>query len=1239
MDTRANFSVTVVLGWVFFLVCNPAAAATYSGGSGTADDPYLISTAEDMQSIGANKGDWNKHFVLTDNIDLSCYTGTEFNIIGYYKSYYDNKPFTAVFDGNDHTISNFTYTTTDTDHIGLFGYVNSADAVIKNLTLVNPDVNAAGDSCYVGSLVGKLRSGTITGCGIEGGSVTGYGGTGGLMGENDGTISNCYATVSVIGYVGYVCTGGLVGSNHGTISNCYATGSVTGGNDCTGGLLGWNGDGTISNCYATGSVTGDNRIGGLVGGNYKAAVFASFWDIETTGQSGSYGGEGKTTAQMKTASTFVGWAACGNELWTIDEGQDYPRLAWEGRPGELLPIQELSDFLTGSGTAADPYLICTAQQLNLIGLFICEWDRHFVLTNDIDLSGYTGTQFNIIGQHYRDRETQEWIENPFTGVFDGNGFTISNFTYKFTRTGYIGLFGYIDDADAVVKDLTLTDPNVEVYRDWDWDWDWDCGTSALVGELKAGTITGCSVDGGSVTGNNHTGGLVGYNNYKGTISNCYASGCVTGDNNTGGLVGCNEGTISNCYVAGGVTATGYDIGGLVGSNYGTISNCYAAGTVTGNLWNRWVGGLVGRNGGTIENCYATGSVTGDDYIGGLAGQNYDGTISNCYATGSVTGDDYTGGLVGSNYRAAVFASFWDIETTGQSGSYGGEGKTTVQMKTMSTFFAWAGCENEEVWTIDEGNNYPRLAWEGRPGQPLQQLSDFLTGSGTGADPYLIYTAEQLNLIGLFICERNRHFLLATDIDLSGATCTEFNIIGTRYFPFTGVFDGNGHTISNFTYTATDTDYIGVFGYMNDPNAVIKDLTLVAPNVKATGHSGHIGCLIGELRDGTVTGCGIEGGSISGHHEVTGGLVGRNSGTISNCYAAAGVTGRDGTGGLVGSNGGTISNCYVAGSISGDDHTGGLAGTNSGTISNCYAVGNVTGERWIGGLVGENYRGTISNCYATGIVDGNDFVGGLIGYDYENSGDYTKSFWDKEVNPDVNGIGNADDPNVIGESTVNMQTESTFTDAGWDFDMPVWKICEAVDYPRLEWEMIDWPVIDEEPEVTTGTSNTISWQQVDEAIEYYAICCSDDNLENVVAESGWVDVNEYTFDNLETPQTYWYAVKARQNCVLESDWSDVVSSLQGTLGDAVDVMLDTDSLKNSNMKNALMNKIEQVLEMIDAGLYEDALKKLENDILKKTDGCIKTGQADKNDWIKTCEAQQQIYPFVMDTIDYVNSLSQ
>ena len=130
----------------------------------------------------------------------------------------------------------------------------------------------------------------------------------------------------------------------------------------------------------------------------------------------SAGGTGKTTDQMMSANTYLGWEACGNEgVWTIDDGEDYPRLAWEGKAGGPLPRQALSDFIPGGGVKNDPYRVSTPQQLNMIGLFPCAWDKHFVLANDIDLRGYKDTQFNMIGA----------LSPAFTGVFDGAGTTPS----------------------------------------------------------------------------------------------------------------------------------------------------------------------------------------------------------------------------------------------------------------------------------------------------------------------------------------------------------------------------------------------------------------------------------------------------------------------------------------------------------------------------------------------------------------------------------------------------------------------------------------------------------------------------------------------------------------------------------------------------------------------------------------------------------------------------------------------
>ena len=308
------------------------------------------------------------------------------------------------------------------------------------------------------------------------------------------------------------------------------------------------------------------------------------------------------------------------------------------------------------------------------------------------------------------------------------------------------------------------------------------------------------------------------------------------------------------------------------------------------------------------------------------------------------------------------------------------------------------------------------------------------GDGSEEFPYRIATPNDLNEIGANPNDWDANFVLAADINLADYTGTQFNIIGNHYNPFMGIFDGNGHTISNFTYESTDTDclYIAIFGYINDSNAEIKDLTLLNANANAAGESGFVGSLVGRLDSGTISGCAVVGGRVSGYQWIgglvgcnrlgtisdcystgsvsgkqgAGGLVGENwGGTISNCYdtgpvegvfyvgglvgwndgnitdccATGGVTGQQNAGGLVGDNGGQISNCYATGGVSGGDFfTGGLAGGNAGTILNCYATGDVSGDCSIGGLVGNNGDGTISNCHATGAVDGNSRTGGLVG---------------------------------------------------------------------------------------------------------------------------------------------------------------------------------------------------------------------------------------------------------------------
>jgi len=720
------------------------AHAKYSGGTGEPNDPYQIATAADLIALGETPEDYDKHFILTADIDLDP------NLPG--RKVFDKAViapgwgtlFTGVFDGNGHTISHLTIIG-GCQILGLFGH---SGAYVKNLGVV--DVNVIGSGSYVGGLVGH-NAGSVTDCysmGVV--SVEDGSGVGGLVGVNWGQVIRCYSTGVVSGNS---CVGGLVGVNYGELTQCYSTTTVIGTGGGIGGLVGVNDDdgqfiaGIVTQCYSAGLVSGNSTVGGLVGLN-NGFTTTSFWDTQTSGQNQSAGGTGKTTAEMQDPNTFMaaGWDLVGqpdgpSDIWAMPEGGGYPILWWQ-----LTPWPELPGFSGGSGEPNDPYLIATAEQLNSIGYNPRLMTCHFKLVRDLDL---TGVPFYPIGSG---------SFCPYTGVFEGHGHEISHLTI--TGEYYLGLFGCLGSG-AQVKDLGVVDVNI-------------IGTEYPVGGLVGanyGTVTHCYST-GVVSGNSCVGGLVGVN--CGELTQCYSTGVVSGSHAVGGLVGGNYGELTQCYSTGVVSGSS-GVGGLVGYSYcdefigGIVTQCYSSGSVSGLSD---VGGLVGSNDGSVTRCYSTGAVSGDCWVGGLVGNQGPGqqtdyasvSVTQCYSTGAVSGRSYVGGLVGGRHgmvALSVTGCFWDTQTSGQATSDGGTGKTTAEMQTASTFVGWSVCEDAGVWTIDEGSDYPRLAWEHRPGKVLTaRLSDFLTGSGSEDDPYLIYTASDIAIISHVSCEQDKHFRLA-----------------------------------------------------------------------------------------------------------------------------------------------------------------------------------------------------------------------------------------------------------------------------------------------------------------------------------------------------------------------------------------------------------------------------------------------------------------------------------------------
>jgi hypothetical protein len=265
---------------------------------------YLINNVSDFKELLAFGQDNSLKFRLKNDLDLA----TEPN---FYIPY-----LAGEFDGNGHIISNLSFDSSFVSHVGLFGYLAP------------------------GGKAGRI--------GVESVSITGDNTVGALVGINDdGTVSTSYSSGDV---TGNEKIGGLVGSNHGTVINCYSMAEVTGGAEA-GGLVGthyWSG--SLNKSYCTGNVTGDEYIGGLVGFfypppptagiNYASLLSDCFWDIETSGQTTSDGGTGKTTEEMQDISTFsgAGWSIItvggpGERnpayIWNIVDDDTYPFLSWQ----------------------------------------------------------------------------------------------------------------------------------------------------------------------------------------------------------------------------------------------------------------------------------------------------------------------------------------------------------------------------------------------------------------------------------------------------------------------------------------------------------------------------------------------------------------------------------------------------------------------------------------------------------------------------------------------------------------------------------------------------------------------------------------------------------------------------------------------------------------------------------------------------------------------------------------------
>ncbi|WP_428996125.1 GLUG motif-containing protein [Phocaeicola salanitronis] len=307
----------------------------------------------------------------------------------------------------------------------------------------------------------------------------------------------------------------------------------------------------------------------------------------------------------------------------------------------------------------------------------------------------------------------------------------------------------------------------------------------------------------------------------------------------------------------------------------------------------------------------------------------------------------------------------------------------------------------------------------------------------GQGNYIVTTAEGLKAVADIANNGNLgiNITLTENINL---TDMEWTPIGTNYNnAYTGIFDGNGKTITGLTVTGSD-QYAGLFGRIGS-GGTVKNVVLEGVQITSDNSLGSVGGVAG-YSYGNIEYCSVSGSvSVSGISDV-GGVVGYQvGGSITGCSSSATVKGTQRAGGVAGAtnSGAILTACYATGSVTlvsnndiGTYFAGGVVGSNGGScIQACYAWGSVTGSGsgtiYVGGVTGTNDVGTLTACYhAKGTVKGSDgATGGVAGRNFKDSmlgsGIITACYWGS--NGQIQGIG---------EDQVGTGGTTQVTDGNW-----------------------------------------------------------------------------------------------------------------------------------------------------------------------------------------------------------------
>ena len=578
-------------------------------------------------------------------------------------------------------------------------------------------------------------------------------------------------------------------------------------------------------------------------------------------------------------------------------------------------IDNVFSEMTGDGTAANPYVIMTVNNLKHVSDNL---GLNYILGRNLDLNNEEN--WTPIGVS---------SSAKFSGTFNGQGYTISNLTID-SESNNIGLFGYISGS---ISNLNLENVNVKGNQ----------YVGALAGYASAGTVSKVSVIGGEVEGTNFVGGLLG-RSY--VVEKSFSDVDVRGISNLGGLVGYQGANISNCYSTSRAFATSR-VGGLVGYAYaGTITNSYAVGYVEGTTE---VGGLKGANNGTrtVTNSYWCFETTGQEASAGTA-------VTNMGEENSVTNM-----VKQTGYNSWNFSEIWNID----------EGTSFAYLRDMPkpNNVVLRNIQRDKIYANGDGSQQnPYII------RTVAQLK------AIKYDRFAYYRlGNNINLSSIEDWPMICNILFPFKGELDGYNYTISNLeIENSSGTYMGLFAKNAGTIKNLKldgFSISGSGYIGALAGYND--GTISNVSATNVTITSSG-ADFIGGLVGYSNSGNIELCYTTGNvnGVAGTDSI-GGLIGYSIGTtINKCYSTAIVgvvpSNQNNAGGLIGYLSGNLSNSFATGNVEAYNYAGGLVGrlVSSSRVENCYSIGRVTGNTNVGGLIGASAGTVVSSYWATDLSD-------------------------------------------------------------------------------------------------------------------------------------------------------------------------------------------------------------------------------------------------------------------------------